>query len=459
MLNVAAMLLAIAQLAPLAGDLPPEMDPSTILSVTWLPGTADGGERAGECAVRLPRHWMCPGTDSADAGVVVIDVDNGIAAIAIVKHNSSSPGTARWGRLVRVSTPAEADRPGIGIASLRVARPPNRPNTTTFDVVSEEGVRILPVSPTAFWLSSDEVSPDAFVSVTATRHAVNDPLIVDLQPAVSIEGRIESASGEVVPDASVDLLKPFPGAPAGLSPQELKRVPLVRVGQTRSDAFGHFEFQGVSVGQYKVTVTDFARGRSETWTAAGGPLLSIQLKSPAVVTGRVIRGDLPVSDVTVRFLPDAERWRDSTDTASHLTAEVMTDDAGRFVLALPPVSDGALQLVATDGASMRVRLPPSVSSSAKAEVRLGDLRLVDPMPVEVRTDVSGCRIAAVGPAGGPGFTIVQAESRGIVHLLRLPEPGQWLMQVECAGVQRRVTPPGIEVTEKGVLVTPNLNVE
>ena len=92
------------------------------------------------------------------------------------------------------------------------------------------------------------------------------------------------------------------------------------------------------------------------------------------------------------------------------------------------------------------------------EIALGDVVLEELIEVEIQTDVPGCVLSAMGPAGTPGFSIVRARSAGVVHSLQLPEPGQWLMQVDCGDVPRRVSPPAIEVSGKGELSTHSLHI-
>jgi len=276
-----------------------------------------------------------------------------------------------------------------------------------------------------------------------------------LQLPVSLGGRVESAAGDGVDDAVVDLFAPRPGTPEQLTPEELKSADLIRVGETRTDGSGQFTFAGLEARSYKVAATDFRRGRGEQWSDSSASPVVVRLHAPSQLTGRVLRDMLPAPDVVVRFRPDALAWRGSSDPAAHLTLDAATDDAGRFTLMLPPSADGSVQFTATDGASTRIRLP---ATSRRGDIALGDVVLQSPIAVAVQTDAADCTLAAVGPAGVAGFAIVRAQDAGIVHTLQLPEPGLWLMQVACAGVQRRVSPSAIDVSAKGELSTTSVHV-
>jgi hypothetical protein len=127
----------------------------------------------------------------------------------------------------------------------------------------------------------------------------------------------------------------------------------------------------------------------------------------------------------------------------------------RQPLTLPPSADGTVQVTAPDGATKRIRLPRIANSP---EIALGNVVSNDLISVEVQTDVPDCVASAVGPVGAAGFSIVRARSDGIVHVFLLPEPGQWLMQLECGGVQRRTRPPAIAVSAKGEISTRSLHV-
>jgi hypothetical protein len=401
-----------------------------------------------------------------DVGVVLIQAGVEIGFVAFGTHGAVASGMAKWGRLIRVIT--AGDEEDISASALQIDRPAVRPNTRTLGVVPDNETHVWPVSPTAFWVVGSSRRSDAFIRFEAKQSARHDeplervmegaaeaPMTIPLQLPVALEGRVELSSGAPVPGAIVDLLALRPSDFTEPERAALNAADVMRIAEGRTDADGKFEFDGLESRLYKVAVVDFEHGRGEQWTNAAGPLLVVRLKAPSKATGRVLRQSLPVQGVVVRFVPDASAWRDSRDPAAHLTLDTSTDDSGRFALTLPPAAAGAVQLTAPEGATKRIPLPniPNVS-----EIVLGDVVLEDLILVELQTDVPDCVVSAVGPAGVAGFSIVRARSVGIVHSLQLPEPGQWLMQAECGGVQRRVSPRALEVSSKGELSTYYLRV-
>jgi hypothetical protein len=454
------------QLGAFSGELPSAIDAASVAQITWIAADAAAAGQHDDCYVEAPRAWICPGVSGGEAGVVVVQTGAGVGFVLIGERGPIASGVSTSGRLVRVTAPQE--NAIVTAVGLTIDRPSVRPKTRSLDVVVEPQIHVWPVTRTALWIAGIDQTPDAFVRFTSEGAASHDepldrltadvpqvPLTIALPLPVSLDGRVESAAGDGVDGAVVDLFALRPGTPGQLTPEELKSEDLIRVGETRTDGSGRFAFAGLEARSYKVAVTDFSRGRGEQWSDSAGSPVLVRLHAPSQLTGRVLRGVLPAPGVVVRFRPDALAWRASSDPAAHLTLDASTDDAGRFSLVLPPSADGSVQFTATDGASTRIRLP---ATSRSGDIALGDVVLQSPIGVEVQTDAAGCTLAAVGPAGVAGFAIVRAQDAGVVHALQLPEPGLWLLQVECAGVQRRVSPSAIDVSAKGELSTTSVHV-
>jgi hypothetical protein len=464
-ITIALATLAL-QLAALSGELPSAIDAASVAQITWVAADAAAARQRDDCYIRGARTWICPRVSGTEAGVVVFQTGAAIGFVLIGERGAIASGVSTSGRLVRVVAPQDA--PIVTAVALTVDRPSVRPKTRLLDVVAATQSQVWPMTRTVFWVAAVDPTPDAFVRFTAEGAAPHDepfdrlmadvpqvPLTISLQLPVSLGGRVESAAGDGVDGAVVDLFALRPGSPEQLTPEELNTAELVRVGETRSDGAGQFTFAGLEARSYKVAATHFSRGRGEQWSDSAASPVLVRLHSPSQLTGRVLRDLLPARDVVVRFRPDALAWRASTDPAAHLTLDASTDDAGRFVLVLPPSADGSVQFTATDGASTRIRLP---AASAKGDIALGDVVLQSPIAVEVQTDAADCTLAAVGPAGVAGFAIVRAQDAGVVHALQLPEPGLWLIQAECGGVQRRVSPSAVDVSAKGELSTTSVHV-
>jgi hypothetical protein len=452
-----------------SGELPQSIDAAAVTRISWVApdGTVAAVEpRATDCQVSLPRGWVCH-VESMDAvGVVLIETATNIGFVVRGRASLSAAGVAYWGRMIRVDSP---DRDvEVTAMAFGINRPSGRPNTRSFDIAPTADVRIWPVGDRAFWITGKTRSPDVFIRITAEGAARHDepldqllagsadtPLDVLLQPPLSLRGRVEAPSGTPAAGAVVDLYALRPSEQSHPTPELLRTADVMRVAETRTDADGGFVFDDLETQPYKVAAVDFEHGRHELWTIIDGSLLVVRLRTPAKAIGRVLRGNVPVPGVEVRFIPDEAAWRDSRDPADHLTLNATTDDAGRFVLTLPPNGNGKVQARAPDGASARVALLPTTKSS---DVMLGDIVLQEPIGVEVQTDLEGCTMWAVGPVG-IGLSIVRARSNGIVHALQIPMAGRWLLQVECGSVPRRVTPSMIDVSAKGEVPTRSLHVE
>jgi len=464
---IAIALSTLVQVASLSGQLPAQVDPSAIARIVWVSGEMASTVQRSDCQLQPPRGWVCGEQSSGDVGVVVIETPDVYGFVLLGRQGVIASGMAQWARMIRASVPG---REGLEVAAmsataLRISHPVARPNTRVLDVEPDADTRVWPIAPTTFWIAGTSRLPDAFIRFAAENVARHDepleriwgdvaeaPLDVLLQRPRSLRGRVESGS-RAVPGAFVDV---FVRHPEEGDRPILKTTRVVRVDSTRTDEEGRFTFDGLEPQLYKVAVVDFERGRGEQWADVNEAPLVIALEPPAKATGRVVRGQLPAPDVVVRFIPDAAAWRESTDPTAHLTLDTTTDDRGSFALSLPPAADGTLQLTASDGATRRVRLRGMAKAS---DLALGDIKLEEPIAVEVQTDIPGCVVSAVGPAGVGGFAIVRGSTNGIAHTLSLPEAGQWLMQVECAGVPRTVTQPLIDVSMKGELPIRNLHIE
>jgi hypothetical protein len=277
----------------------------------------------------------------------------------------------------------------------------------------------------------------------------DSPFVIDAASGVSVIGRVEARSGEPVEGALVELFARAPAAGDGpVDEKALETTPVVRLATVVADGEGRFEFSGLEHGTYQVAATAFSRGRLARWTTTASPPLVMTLEPPATATGRVVRQKLPVPGAKVRFVPASTAWRNSSDPSAHLTSDVSTDESGRFALALPPQPSGDVQFIAPDGASMRITLP---ALSNLSEVALGDVALPERIAVEIRADVAGCTMTAIGPAGALGLAVVPGRAMSTIYQFDVPEPGQWFLDAECSGQHVSIQPPAIQVTPTGTL--------
>jgi hypothetical protein len=128
--------------------------------------------------------------------------------------------------------------------------------------------------------------------------------------------------------------------------------------------------------------------------------------------------------------------------------ETSSGDDGLFALRLPPSHSGQIQIIALDGISTRISLPPSAKPDAA--ISLGDVSLPELRRVTIRlASPLACQLTAVGPLGRTGMTIVQAVAGVGVHWLAVPEAGEWALSALCDGVRRAVVPLVIVVPADG----------
>jgi hypothetical protein len=447
--------IAMSQSIGVSGNVPAGVSPSEAPGrIFWLPARTAPDDRRHECVLMAGARWSCPSVPAGESGVVVISGDGVIGYVVSGPAGAAQDGRAEWGRLVRIAPG------GIGpesLADLRISswtieRPASRPNTQKLDVIPDTTLRVIKLSDTSFWISGPFPSTDRFLRLDGSGVARHDttmltvasgppdiPFVIDATNGVSITGRVETRSREPVEGAFLEL---FARAPVDNAEKALAKTPVVRLATVVADGEGRFEFSGLENGTYQIAATAFSRGRLARWTTTASPPLVMTLEPPATATGRVIRQKLPAPGVTVRFVPASTAWRDSSDPSAHLTSDVITDQSGRFTLALPPQPSGDVQFIAPDGASTRITLP---ALSNLSEVTLGDVALPEPIAVEIRADAAGCRMTAIGPAGALGLAVVPGRATSTIYQFDLPEPGQWFLDAECSGQHVSLQPATIQV--------------
>jgi hypothetical protein len=450
----------IAQSIGVSGNIPAGVGPSDSPGrISWIPARTSPDDRKHECVSAAGARWSCPSVPAGESGVVVIFGDEAIGYVVVGPAGAAWGGKAEWGRLVRIAPGGLSPErlADLRISSWTVDRPASRPNTQKLDVIPDATLQVFRVSDTSFWVSGPMPSTDAFLRLDgpgiARHHTTmltvasgppDSPFVIDATDGVSIAGRVEARSGEPVEGALVELFAKTPAADEGPGEERaLAKIPVVRLATEVADGQGRFEFSGLEHGAYQVVATAFSRGRLARWTTtASPPPLLMTLDPPARATGRVVRHKLPAPGVTVRFVPASTAWRNSSDPSAHLTSDVSTDQSGRFTLALPPQHSGDVQFIAPDGASTRMTLP---ALSNLSEVALGDVALPELIVVEIRADVAGCRMTAIGPAGALGLAVVPGRATSTIYQFDLPEPGEWFLDAECSGRQASIQPPAIRV--------------
>jgi hypothetical protein len=449
-----SILIAMAQSIGISGNIPRGVEPAAPPArIFWIPAKTSPEDGRDECVFTAATGWSCPSVPAGESGVVVIVGDGLIGYVVLGPAGAARSGRAEWGRLVRIAPGGIAPESlgDLRISSWTVDRPASRPNTQKLDVIPDPTLQVTKVSNTSFWISGPFPSTDAFLRLDGLGTAMlmvasgplDSPFVIDAADGVSLMGRVQTRSGEPVDGALLELFaKATADGQEPVDENALAKAPVLRLASVVADGEGRFEFSGLENGTYQVVATAFSRGRLARWTTTTSPPLVMTLEPPARATGRVVRQKLPAPGVKVRFVPASTAWRNSSDPSAHLTADVLTDDSGRFTIALPPQPSGDVQFIAPDGASTRLTLP---ALSNLSEVALGDVALPELIAVEIRADMAGCRMTAIGPAGALGLAVVPGRATSTIYQFDLPEPGQWFLDAECSGQHVSIQPPTIEV--------------
>lgn len=434
--------------------------------VVWI--AQDDREPPPECSLPQPSAWVCQSLSPNSRGlVVIVGAQEGVAAIPIgLGDANATPVVRAWGRVVRL-TPGgvpQEDLHDVRVSAWRPLRPRSRLLTQRFSAAEELRITVVRLSDEVFWVAGNAVDPDAYLRIdgpalASARLAVAGfpdgppefPVFADVSPPVSIRGRVVDGHGQDVENAVVELWAPLRPWEGHRGESEAGKN-LLQWATIRSDREGRFDFPRMAPGQYEIFAFHASAGRGAATVLSVAEPVLLKLKPPAVATGRVLRHGLAVEAARVRFVPDVAALSESTDPAAHVSEEASTDTDGRFLLPLPPVRKGAVQVNAPDGSVLRVPLPPAPGSTS---VSLGDITLPDKRTVFLRLmGPLDCKVAAAGPLGELGLTMVHATSESAgTYQLQLPEAGIWILEVQCHGRGYDVEPPAFVVPADGPDVT------
>ena len=444
-------------LATIVGVVPRELVAPA--RVAWI---GSDPSHAIVCLLQSSARWACDGVPPDARGVVVIVSDDGIAYITNGSSGVVNPVLRRWGRAIHLQAASGSDE---DLARLQLTlhapdRSSARPLTTRF-VLRNSLMDVVRLASDIFWVAGDEVESDAFLTLDAATFAatriplgtllggdVESPIYVTLTMPATLTGRVQDARGADVAGADVELFELLSTSVETQSVNDVLSQPQIRTGMTGTGGDGTFSFERLSTGPFVVAVTDASRGRGTAVVRSVAESVVIRLSPPLRTTGRVLRHQLPVAGARLRFVPDADAFRSSTDGRDLASQESASGSDGRFELVLPPVRSGMLQIVAPDGASIRV---PVVGKGADHQLALGDIALPDPRRAIVRVlGADPCVLFAAGPLGRLGMTILRESAvSDNLHWFDVPEAGQWVLQADCQGHGATVDPPILLVSTDG----------
>ena len=439
-------------------DTPIWLDRSGLVSSTAWP----------RCGAEASR-WRCVGIPVEEGGVVVIGRGRPIHVAHLPPRDLSRPAAGpmlyrfAWAGVVMVSGGGTADpvAPTVRVqASSAVAL---ELTPVRLAPRAAAGCRSLTLAPTTLIVgcqSEQDVELVLSAARFATVHVPIDhlsaslfsPLVVPMEPERIVTGRVETADRLPAPATQIEVSELLTVTESDGDTRIVRRS----VAAVEADAKGLFQVAGLRHGSYEALAAHASGGRATVQFDAGPRPVVIRLAPMRRVTGRVVRGGMPVLGAQVGLAPDLARVAQAADPFDLVAPATATGSDGRFDLALPPHDGGEIRIVA-DGAVVRVSVP--VGGEV---VQLGDVNLPAEIVVDVRYNgPEGCLLVGVGPFGRSGMSIVEAIDAGPgVRQLPLPEAGRWMLMARCGTRELPVRPAMVDVPgdvarwETGVTVAP-----
>jgi hypothetical protein len=454
MIAVALLAAAIGGVVPDALGLPSR--------VVWIDASGGAQNAQIECAVVASDKWRCDGVPDAAPGIVVLVGVEGVAHQCVAVCDGDSRAVVhRWGGLVVLDSGGGAadDLRRVRLTARKPERSAVRPSVRRLRPMDDTDVEVVRLSDVMFWIEGDSADPDRYLSLdgpaigstrvpTAALAEVQPeaPLFVSVGAPFSLSGRVLGPKGEDVDHAEVELFEPL-HLGASNARATLEMEPVVLRATAFSDSSGAFTFEHLAPGTYLISVVDDNVGRGSVWIRSLADPAVVRLVAPTRATGRVLKHQNPVPSARVRFVPNVETFTAGIDPRLSIVEETTTADDGRFSLALPPDSLGAIQILAPDGASTRV---PILGATRAKEIALGTISLPDRRVLAVRLlDPAACTLTAVGPLQYLGLTVIQANELGGLHWFDIPESGQWALTAVCSEVSYPLLPAVVVVPASG----------
>jgi len=437
-------------------------------SLTWV-STDDGTLPGTMCEWVGRATWECVGVPLNAIGVVVMnttgEVKCGIPGAVVSPSGVVMTRTraTAWGRLVIAQTgPLSPSPDAVRITAKRVQIPRARPLTTRVEVVADSRVQIDTVADGVVWISGAEVPDDGWIEIGAPDRAserldlreVTDtppdlPLRVQLQPAVTVSGRVSNAARNPATDAVVTLYR-FVRSDRD---RDRKSPVRITVAETHADSEGAFHFDDLAIEPHEVVAMHPVFGRGVRQVTPDGREIEIALRSSAQAVGRVLKQGMPVAAARVAVVPDLAQFAAAGDITELRGGETQTDEDGRFAVTL--ASRGSSELrVGDEGAGVK-RLSLGTADRQAGVIDVGDIELDAGASITFVFEAAGsCEILLTGPAGRTGMSVVRGSRIGpAMFQAAVPEPGRWHTVAVCGTRERAVVPPWLDVSPSARDVT------
>jgi hypothetical protein len=286
--------------------------------------------------------------------------------------------------------------------------------------------------------AAQEGMADGRVGVEALAATLLVPVIVRLTPDRVVTGRVEGADGRRASETNVDIAELIVVADDRGQPRTIRQTTRDLV----TDAEGWFEIRGLGDGTFELLAVHGQYGRARVQFTPDDAPLVVHLVTPARVVGRIVTQGVPAPGARISVALDVSASLTSGDPFETVVPEVTGGPDGRFELALPR---GAVEIRATIG-NQTVRRPLPVHADGM-RVDLGDIDVASGITVTVAyTGDEACNLAAAGPFGRSGLSVVNATVLGVgARQFVLPEPGTWVLTATCGSHELPVEPRSLDI--------------
>src|SRR6266705_2987952 len=272
----------------------------------WIAAGPDAG--SVRCDVPAPHEWSCDGLVPDARGLVVLVGDGAVATVGVGLSGlrTDVATVAKWGRVVHVTEGAAApeDLHDLLLTAWTPERSRARPQTRRFTPIKDDHVQTARVSETSFWVSGNEVDPDAFVvldgppigrsrisTIRLSEGVPDDPIFLPATTPVTVSGYIHGPHGEEAGGAGVELFELLDSRQIGdAMPERLdERTPLLLDRSVIASPDGSFQFDRVSIGPFRIAASHSSLGSGGVWVGLVGPPIDIVLTPAPRVKARVLR--------------------------------------------------------------------------------------------------------------------------------------------------------------------------
>ena len=410
-------------------------------------------------------EWECIGVP-LDVGGVVVFPDS-IERFFAVAASDERPSTiqrvgvsaAPWGRMLHAVGPGLDGLSDADVVALRSRRSPWRSDARRILFDRDPHVTILRLGGGSYWISGADMSPGTVLQIAGDGIAMTTllfdgwergppglPHVVRLDSPVVARGRVVTVRGNRVPGALVSVSSAVPQPERGRGTSDIEHPRWRAIAEVVTDDDGFFQVPGLGRGEYEFFALHPLQGRATVVRVIDGDPFIIRLEPPKRVVGHAVKRGVPAPNIPVRVLPVLSQFTGSGDSSELIAADVVTDEEGRFALALP--TRGTLSLIVgtpASGIARRLlgpvgRLPPHTD--------VGVIDIPERRALFARLDGHAhCELSAVGPFGSIGVTVIAAARVGPgVSRFDLPEPGRWILNLACASREVVIVPTYADVT-------------